>query len=257
MVAATLGGTLLLPLPASAHGTLENPVSRAAACGNERPKTARSAACKAAVKVSGASMRGAWDNLRVANVAGKDRQVIPNGKLCSGGLPAFSGLDLARADWPATKLRTGAAFTFRYRGTIPHKGTFRMYVTKDSYDPTKPLRWADLEQRPFLKATDPKMADGSYVMKGRLPSGKSGRQLIYTIWQNSDTPDTYYSCSDVVFGTGGGGAVAAGTELAAAETGPAPPPIGLPWVVVFATLLGSVAAVSGTVIGRMRRRQDG
>lgn len=23
--------------------------------------------------------------------------------------------------------------------------------------------------------------------------------MIYTIWQNSDTPDTYYSCSDVDF----------------------------------------------------------
>jgi chitin-binding protein len=30
--------------------------------------------------------------------------------------------------------------------------------------------------------------------------------VIYTIWQNSETPDTYYSCSDVLLtGAGGGG----------------------------------------------------
>lgn len=33
-----------------------------------------------------------------------------------------------------------------------------------------------------------------------VAGGKTGRHLIYTIWQSSSTPDTYYSCSDVVFG---------------------------------------------------------
>uniref|UniRef100_UPI001C5EB8C0 lytic polysaccharide monooxygenase auxiliary activity family 9 protein n=1 Tax=Nonomuraea rhizosphaerae TaxID=2665663 RepID=UPI001C5EB8C0 len=209
-----LGGAALLPLPAGAHGAPQNPMSRAAACGSENARTARSAACKAAVRASGAGLRQQWDNLRVAYVNGRDRAMIPNGKLCSAGIPAFKGLDLARADWPSTRLASGARYTFKYRGTIPHKGTFRMYVTKNGYSATRPLKWSDLERKPFLTVTDPKMANGSYVMKGTLPSGKSGRHLIYTIWQNSDTPDTYYSCSDVIFGTGGGGAVAAGTEHA-------------------------------------------
>jgi predicted carbohydrate-binding protein with CBM5 and CBM33 domain len=49
-------------------------------------------------------------------------------------------------------------------------------------------------------------------MEGRLPRGKTGRHLIYTIWQNSSTPDTYYSCSDVVFGAASGTADGAAAQ---------------------------------------------
>ncbi|WP_308250303.1 lytic polysaccharide monooxygenase auxiliary activity family 9 protein [Sphaerisporangium fuscum] len=185
--------------PAAAHGALVSPVSRAAACGPEGGKAATSKACAAAVAKSAPGALRSWDELRVPGVAGRDREVIPDGKLCSGGLARFAGLDLPRRDWPATTLRSGAAYTFRYRATIPHTGTFRMYVTKDGYDPARPLTWSALEKKPFLQVTDPKLTAGSYTMKGRLPSGKTGRHLIYTIWRNSSTPDTYYSCSDVVF----------------------------------------------------------
>lgn len=201
----------LATMPAQAHGALDNPVSRVVACGPDGRQNAQSAACKAAVAVSGALPFANWDNLRVANVGGRDREVIPDGKLCSGGLPAYQGLDLPRADWPATRLAAGAGFTFTYRETIPHKGTFRLYVTRDGYDPTKPLRWSDLESKPFLTVTDPALTNGAYVMRGALPAAKTGHHLIYTIWQNSSTPDTYYSCSDVSFG----GAVGAGSRAAA------------------------------------------
>ncbi|HEV7961261.1 MAG TPA: lytic polysaccharide monooxygenase [Actinoplanes sp.] len=190
----------LAPTPAQAHGALDNPVSRVVACGPDASKSVQSPACKAAVAVSGALPFTNWDNLRVANVGGRDREVIPDGKLCSAGLPAYKGLDLARADWPATRLAAGAGFTFTYRETIAHKGTFRLYVTKDGYEPTRPLRWSDLESKPFLTATDPTLTNGAYVMRGALPAGRTGHHLIYTIWQNSSTSDTYYSCSDVIFG---------------------------------------------------------
>ncbi|NEE31025.1 lytic polysaccharide monooxygenase, partial [Streptomyces sp. SID7982] len=50
--------------------------------------------------------------------------------------------------------------------------------------------------------------DGSYVFDGTIPE-RSGRQLVYTIWQRSDSPEAFYACSDVTFGGGsaGGGAV--------------------------------------------------
>jgi chitin-binding protein len=189
----------LVAWPAGAHGALQNPVSRAAACGPEGGAFLRSGACRAATGAVGATVLSDWDSLRVANVGGRDRQVIPDGKLCSGGLAEFKGLDLPRADWPATTLTAGAVFTFRYRETIPHTGTFKLYVTKPGYDPARPLKWADLEAKPFLKVTDPSMRDGSYILNGRLPAARTGHHLIYTIWQNSSTPDTYYSCSDVIF----------------------------------------------------------
>ncbi|MEU1397236.1 lytic polysaccharide monooxygenase [Micromonospora zamorensis] len=196
MVLVAAATVPLAATPAAAHGAPTNPVSRAAACGPEG-RYAATSACRAAVQ-AGAAVRE-WDNVRVAAINGRDRERIPDGELCSGGLSAYRGLDLPRTDWPSTELTTGAKFTFTYRTTIEHRGTFRLYVTKPDYDPRAPLTWADLESRPFLTMKDPPVRAGAYQLAGRLPAGRDGRHLIYTIWQNSSTPDTYYSCSDVVF----------------------------------------------------------
>ncbi|MFF7865173.1 lytic polysaccharide monooxygenase [Streptomyces qaidamensis] len=201
-LAAALVTPLLLPLgtagPARAHGAPTDPVSRVVACSPEGGDRAGTAACRAAVAANGAPFT-AWDNLRVANVNGRDRAVIPDGKLCSGGLPAYRGLELARADWPSTRMAPGATLTMRYVSTIPHTGTFRMYLTKPGYDPAGPLSWSDLPQKPFAEVTDPALRDGAYRIEATVPSDRTGRHVLYTVWQNSSTPDTYYSCSDVVF----------------------------------------------------------
>jgi predicted carbohydrate-binding protein with CBM5 and CBM33 domain len=197
MVALLLTG--LAAGPASAHGAMTNPISRQAACGPEGGKSTRSRACQVALDGTGERSLDAWDTIRAPGVAGNDRERIPDGRLCSGGIDAFSALDAARTDWPSTRLAAGAEFTFRYRATIPHQGTFRLYVTADGYTPSEPLTWSDLEREPFLTATGPPLRDGSYRIEGTLPAAKTGHHVIYAIWQNSDTPDTYYSCSDVVF----------------------------------------------------------
>ncbi|WP_031486898.1 lytic polysaccharide monooxygenase [Streptomyces bicolor] len=201
-LAATAVTPLLLTVwaagPAHAHGAPTDPVSRVYACSPDGGSASRSAACEAAVASNGAPFT-AWDNLRIANVNGRDRQIVPDGQLCSGGLPAYRGLDLARADWPSTRLTPGTALTMRYVSTIPHTGTFRLYLTKPGYDPTKPLTWSDLPERPFAEVKDPALTDGAYRISAKLPSDRSGRHVLYTVWQNSSTPDTYYSCSDVVF----------------------------------------------------------
>ncbi|MDQ1034445.1 putative carbohydrate-binding protein with CBM5 and CBM33 domain [Streptomyces sp. V3I8] len=206
---------------AAAHGAPTDPVSRAAACSPAGGQLARSAACRAAA----ASGVAAFDNLRLAGVNGRDRQVVPDGKLCSAGLAAYRGLDLPRTDWPSTRLKAGADMTLTYRSTIPHTGTFKLFLTKDGYDPAKPLTWSDLASRPFATATDPALVNGAYRISATLPSDRTGRHLLYTVWQNTSTPDTYYSCSDVVFpaakkSTGSAGSAAPATP-AASPTKPA------------------------------------
>ncbi|MCX5093606.1 lytic polysaccharide monooxygenase [Streptomyces sp. NBC_00365] len=205
--------------PAQAHGAPTDPVSRVVACSPEGGSNTGTAACKAAIAANGAPFT-AWDNLRVAGVAGRDRQLIPDGQLCSGGLPAYKGLNLARADWPSTRMTPGATFTLSYSSTIPHTGTFKLYLSKPGYDPTKPLKWSDLPTKPFATATDPALVNGAYRIKATLPSDRTGRQMLYTIWQNTSTTDTYYSCSDVVFpsASGGGGAAAPTTSSPARAT---------------------------------------
>ncbi|WP_328846589.1 lytic polysaccharide monooxygenase auxiliary activity family 9 protein [Streptomyces sp. NBC_00258] len=216
---APLTLTGLAATPAVAHGSMTDPVSRVAGCFAEGPENPRSAACKAAVAAGGTQALYDWNGVNIANAAGKSKEIIPDGKLCSAGNDKFKGLDLARADWPATRLTSGNR-TFRYKGTAPHKGSFELYVTKDGYDPTKPLKWSDLESKPFLKVTDPRMESGDYVFNGVVPV-KSGRHLVYSIWQRSDSPEAFYTCSDVVFGEGGGGG-GGGAEASTAPTASAP-----------------------------------
>ncbi|MFF4729470.1 lytic polysaccharide monooxygenase [Streptomyces mirabilis] len=205
--------------PAQAHGAPTDPVSRVVACSPEGGSNTGTAACRAAIAANGAPFT-AWDNLRVAGVGGRDRQVIPDGQLCSGGLPAYKGLNLARADWPSTRMTPGSTFTLSYSSTIPHTGTFKLYLSKPGYDPTKPLKWSDLPTKPFATATDPALVNGAYRIKATLPSDRTGRQMLYTIWQNTSTSDTYYSCSDVVFPAASGGGAAAPTTSSPARTTP-------------------------------------
>ncbi|MEU9987265.1 lytic polysaccharide monooxygenase [Streptomyces sp. NPDC048045] len=218
--AAVATPLLLLPWtagPAQAHGAPTDPVSRVYACSPEGGSANRSAACRAAITANGGAFT-AWDNLRVAGVNGRDRQVIPDGRLCSGNLPAYRGLDLARRDWPATRLAPGGRLTMTYASTIAHTGTFRLYLTEPGYDASKPLKWSDLPARPFAQVTDPPLTNGAYHIRATLPADRTGRQMLYTIWQNSSTPDTYYSCSDVDFGAAGTAAKDAGSGAGATRT---------------------------------------
>lgn len=176
---------------AQAHGAPSNPPSRAYLCAPDQPSSSADA-CEAAVAWGLPAKQ--WDNVRRPNIAGRDKQLIPDGKLCSAGIPAYQGLDQPRPDWPTTQLKN----PFRYVSTIPHQGTFRFFVTKDGYDPGKPLKWDGLEE--FQRVKDPKLTNGAYSFELKLPETKSGRHVIYTIWQNTDTVDTYYSCTDVIIG---------------------------------------------------------
>ncbi|WP_406150361.1 lytic polysaccharide monooxygenase [Streptomyces sp. NBC_01012] len=214
--AVPLALTALTAAPAAAHGSLSDPVSRVSACFAEGPESPQSAACKAAVAAGGTQALYDWNGVNIANAAGKHRELIPDGRLCSAGNDKFKGLDLPRADWPSTAMKAGS-HTFRFRATAPHKGTFELYLTKASYDPTQPLTWSDLEEKPFASATDPTLEDGSYVFDGTVPEA-SGRQLIYTVWQRSDSPEAFYACSDVVFGGDASATSDTATATAPSET---------------------------------------
>ncbi len=168
--ALPLALTALSAAPASAHGSMGDPVSRVSQCYAEGPESPRSAACKAAVAAGGTQALYDWNGIRIGNAAGKHRELIPDGKLCSANNEQFKGMDLARADWPATSVSSGS-HTFKYRVTAPHKGTFTVYITKPGYDPSQPLAWDDLDlAHPVATATDPAASGGFYTFSGTLPS---------------------------------------------------------------------------------------
>jgi predicted carbohydrate-binding protein with CBM5 and CBM33 domain len=217
MALAVGAGALVLPSVALAHGTMMKPGSRTYLCwkdgltstGEIKPKNP---ACSAAVAQSGPNSLYNWFAVLRSDGAGRTSGFIPDGKLCSGAAVVydFSGFDLPRSDWPVTHLTTGGTFNWEYSNWARHPGTFRMYVTKDSWSPTRSLAWSDMESTPFLSVTNPAdvggagTADGHYYWSGNLPSAKSGRHIIYSVWARSDSQETFYSCSDVVFDGGNG-----------------------------------------------------
>ena len=215
--------TALTAAPAAAHGTMGDPVSRVSQCYAENPESPKSVVCKAVVAAGGTQALYDWNGIRIGDANGQHQTLIPDGKLCSANNDEFKGLDLAREDWPATSVSSGA-YTFKYRVTAPHKGTFKVYVTKAGYDPSRPLAWADLDlQNPVATATDPTASGGFYTFSGTLPQ-RSGKQLLYAIWQRSDSPEAFYSCSDITYGgsdSGSGDDSGSGTTTGST---PAPAP---------------------------------
>jgi chitin-binding protein len=182
--------------------------------GEIKPKNA---ACAAALATSGTTPFYNWFSVLRSDGAGRTRGFIPDGQLCSGGNATFAGFDLPRSDWPLTHLTTGASFNFTYNAWAAHPGWFYQYVTKDGFDATKPLTWNDVETTPFITADHPALTgtpgtvDGAYKWTGNLPAAKSGRHIIYTVWKRSDSNETFYSCSDVVFDGGKGEVTGVGT----------------------------------------------
>ncbi|MYR40692.1 lytic polysaccharide monooxygenase [Streptomyces sp. SID5910] len=220
---APLALTALAAAPASAHGSMGDPVSRVSQCYAEGAESPKSAACQAAVAAGGTQALYDWNGIRIGDAGGRHQELIPDGRLCSANSEEFKGLDLARADWPATSVSSGS-YTFKYRVTAPHKGTFKVYLTKPGYDPAKPLGWGDLDlSAPVATVTDPVASGGYYTFSGTLPE-RTGKHLLYAVWQRSDSPEAFYSCSDVSFGGATGDSDSDSGTSGDAEGGAAPAP---------------------------------
>ncbi|WP_456789664.1 lytic polysaccharide monooxygenase [Cellulomonas sp. P5_C5] len=202
--------------PASAHGGLTYPQTRTYACyldglaggeaagqgGNMLPTNPL---CKTALATSNYPFYNWFGNL-LSLVAGQ-HQTIPDGKLC-GPDSKFDDFNTPSDDWPATPLVSGSTIAVQYSAVVPHPGKFVQYITKDGWDQTKPLGWSDLETAPFDTAVNPPIRPGGpagpeYYWNAKLPA-KSGRHIIFSVWERSDSPESFYNCADVDFGGGTG-----------------------------------------------------
>ncbi|MFP2924664.1 lytic polysaccharide monooxygenase [Pyxidicoccus sp. 3LG] len=194
--------TLLSASVALAHGSMEVPLSRVYSCFKEGPETPKSAACKAAIQAGGTQALYDWNGVRQGNANDRHREIIPDGKLCSAANESHKGLDLARTDWPSTLIAPDAngRFEFVFHATAVHAtGYFRLYVTREGYNPALPLKWSDLEANPFCTVTNVSAQNNRYRLSCPFPQGKSGSHVVYGIWQRSDSPEAFYACTDVKF----------------------------------------------------------
>lgn len=208
---------LLLAGAAYAHGSMSNPPSRVYVCKNEGPESPKSEACRVAVVASGSHAFYDWNEVSLINAGGRHRELIPDGRLCSAGREKFRGLDLQRADWPATRVSPGP-FTLTYHASAPHaNSTFEFYITRQGWSPTMPLKWSDLVHIETFTNQNPTTLTNWVIT---LPQ-RTGRHILYSIWQRVvGSHEAFYTCSDVDFG---GGAPAPAPSLTP-TAGPIPPP---------------------------------
>lgn len=231
LVAALLNVTLAGP--ASAHGSVVDPASRNYGCwqrwGDDFQNPAMATEdpmCWQAWQADPNAMWN-WNGLFREGVAGNHQAAIPDGQLCSAGHTQsgrYNALDTVGA-WKTAPVASN--FRIKLYDQASHGADYiRVYVTKQGFNAlTTPLRWSDLElvgqigNTPASQWT-PETSGVSIQVPASAP-GRSGRHIVYTIWQASHLDQSYYLCSDVDFG---GGSTTPPTTPPPTTTPPTTPP---------------------------------
>jgi len=168
------------------HGTVIAPPSRVWTCFQENPESPDSPACITSVADFGTQHLYDWASILQGQANENHQAVVPNGNLASGGKPEiYGGMDQVRSDWVKTDVTPGP-YEVVWNNSAPHATEYyRVYIT------------TLLVETPFRV---PAARDTIDVV---LPN-RTGHHVIYSVWQRSDSPEAFYSASDVDFGGGGG-----------------------------------------------------
>lgn len=209
---------------AAAHGAVGAPIARQYACrleggywdpadGSGIPHTD----CRAAYRNGGDSAYPftQWNEFS-ANPAGqgddleKLQQAVPDGLLCAGGDRRKAGIDVPAAAWRKTPVTpVNGSIDVTWENTQSHTpSVMRIYLSKPSYDPQQPLRWADLDKIYDAPAPAPLPANGGghlpgtvtslYPLHVPLPAGRTGDAVLYSYWQRRDAGNEgFFNCSDI------------------------------------------------------------
>lgn len=215
VAAAIILSLALSPAPASSHGSAITPPSRHFGCwdrwGSDFQNPAMATLdpmCWQAWQTDTNAMWN-WNGLYREGVGGNHEAAIPNGQLCSGGRTGnarYRAMDVPGAWKVAT---VGTSFTFVNHDQARHGADYyRIYVTKQGFDPlTEQLGWDDLELRTQTGVIPPGQGqpsshpalNGVSVSIPVTAPGRTGRHIVYMVWQASHFDQSFYSCSDVIF----------------------------------------------------------
>lgn len=179
---ALLGTGVITSAPANAHGYVEGPLSRSAACA-----AGLNSGCGSIV----------YEPQSLEAPKGFPEAGPADGQIASaGGL--FGGvLDQQSADrWYKNEITTGPLL-MDWKYTAPHSTSkWHYYMTKQGWDPNAPLDRADLELVAEVEH------DGSKASTNpdhtiTVPSDRSGYHVILAVWDISDTVNAFYNVIDV------------------------------------------------------------
>lgn len=223
---AMLASAIIAHAPqALAHGAVGVPISRQYQCRLEgnywgNPSQVPSADCRQAYIEGGASSGGAWPfqqwNELSANPEGwgndpeELEKAVPDGLLCAAGDPRKAGLDRAPANlWRKTRITPkDGKIDVVWENTQAHNpARMRIYISKSSYDASRPLRWSDLQKIYDEPAPAPIPSHGEghlpgtttfYALRVPVPAGRTGDAVLYSYWQREDAGNEgFFNCSDI------------------------------------------------------------
>jgi len=231
--------TTALANTASAHGNIMNPASRNQSCldrwgtNHLAPEMATvDPMCYQAWQANPNTMWN-WNSLFREGVAGNHQGAIPDGTHCSGGRTQngfYASLDTI-GNWQTTNVNNN--FTARIFDQASHGADYiRIYATRQGFNPlTQTLRWADLELVAQIGNTPAaqweQVSGGVQINIPVNAPGRTGRHILYTIWQASHLDQSYYWCSDVVF-PGGSNPTTPPTNPTTPPANPTTPPVVTP-----------------------------
>lgn len=95
----------------------------------------------------------------------------------------------------------GQSYSFRRQFTAVHAtAAFTYYITKQGFDPSRPLTRSALTATPFLTVDyNGARPPTTVTHQGAIPTGRTGRHIILAVWTVADTGNAFYACSDVQY----------------------------------------------------------
>ncbi|MFD5317677.1 lytic polysaccharide monooxygenase [Streptomyces sp. NPDC127098] len=208
VVTAALAVAMVVASPwstptASAHGSVQDPVSRVYGCmlrweytWNDPAVGEQDPMCYRAWQENPNAMWG-WPGLYREGTGGDFQAHIPDNQLCSAGHTydaEFAAMDTP-GPWWTTELDND--FTVDVYDLARHGADYlQVYVTRQGYDAeTDALDWGDLER---VAETGRYGPAEHYTVDVSAP-GRTGHHVVYTIWKASHADQIYFMCSDVTF----------------------------------------------------------
>jgi chitin-binding protein len=182
--------TLTVASSALAHGYIESPASRAYMC-------------KLGQNIDCGSVQ--YEPQSVEKTSGFPTGAMPpDGQLASAGIVNYSQLDKQSLNAWTKSPMTAGPHEFVWYHTAPHKTTnWRYYITRQNWDPNKPLTRDQFELTPFCTVNGNGQAPAMRkAMTCNVPA-RTGYQVIYGVWEIADTANSFYQAIDVDFGNGG------------------------------------------------------
>lgn len=201
VIIGMLACTVLWTAPASAHGTIVGPATRAYQCwktwGSQHTNPAmreQDPMCYQAFQANADTMWN-WMSALRDGLRGNFQGATPNGQLCSNGLARNNSLNTP-GRWKTTSVSSN--FQMHLYDQASHGADYiRVYVSKNGYDPTtQSLGWNNLD---FITQTG-RFAPAKDIKFNVQTSGYTGHHIVFTIWQASHLDQAYMWCSDVNFG---------------------------------------------------------